>query len=31
MSIHVRTGHRLDVVYDYEDGHKVLRGLRAVG
>jgi hypothetical protein len=28
MSIHVQTGHRLDVVYDYEDGHKVLRGLQ---
>jgi hypothetical protein len=27
MSIHVTTGNRLDVVYDYENGRKVLKGL----
>ena len=27
MSIHITTGNRLDVVYDYENGRKALKGL----
>lgn len=31
MSVHVATGNALDVVYDYEDGRQVLRGLQRHG
>jgi hypothetical protein len=28
MPVHVATGNALDVVYDYENGHQVLKGLQ---
>ena len=28
MSVHVATGNALDVVFDYEDGRQVLKGLQ---
>jgi len=31
MPVHVATGNALDVVYDYENGHQVLKGLQRHG
>lgn len=29
--IHISTGNKLDVVYDYEDGRQVIKGLKPHG